>query len=159
MCQRRGDGSVEGMLGRNLPVAAGEHEQQRQRADPAREQRDNVERRLVRPVHVLEREHRGARRQRQLVEQEPVDLVRRCSGRECIFEGRRQRADEIVDRAERPRDREVVAAPDERPRARLEPGDELRQERRLADSRLSGHDHDTPLSARRRRPSLRQLGE
>ena len=49
------------------------------------------------------------RRQRELGQQQAVDLVRRRAGGQRLLQRRRQRAGLVVDRAERARDRKVVA--------------------------------------------------
>ena len=151
-----GDRCVHGMPGRRLAVPEGEHEQHGQRADPPCEHGDHVERRLVGPVHVLEHEHRRLRRQRELGEQQAVDLVRRRAGGQRLLERRRQRAGEVVDRSERPRDREVVAGADQHPRVVVEIGEEARHERRLADPGLAGDDDDPAVAPRRRVARLRE---
>ena len=113
--RRRGEDGVHRMTRRRLTVPAREQEQHGERADAAREQGDHVERRLVGPVHVLEHEHGRPRRERELVEQQAMDLVRRSLCGERLLERRRHAAGEVVDRPERPRDREVVAGADEHP--------------------------------------------
>ncbi len=88
-----------------------------ERGDPPPEHRDRVERRIVGPVHVLEHEHRGVRQPLELGDEQRVHLMRRPAGGERLLEGGR---DEIPERAERARDREVVARPEHDPRSRLE---------------------------------------
>jgi hypothetical protein len=144
------------VAGRHLAVAARQQEQDRQRADPAPEHRDHVEGRVVGPVHVLEHEHGRRRRQPQLRQQQAVDLVRGGAARERAPELRPDRVGEVVQRPERPRDREVVAGPDEDARARADVADEARDERRLADPRLARDDDDPPFAAARRVPRRRE---
>ena len=153
----RADGRVQRMARRRLAASEGQHEQRRQRADPPPEHGDRVERRVVRPVHVLEHEHRRPRRELELRDQQRLDVVRRGAGRERLLERRRDAPDEVADRAQRPRDREVVAGAEQhpsprRPRSRSEPGDE----RGLADPRLAGDEDDPTIAPRRR---LARLGE
>ena len=105
----RADGGVQRVARRHLTAAEGQHEQGGQRPDPATEHGDRVERRVVRPVHVLEHDDRRPRRQLELLEQQRLDVVRRGPARERIGERRRDATAEVADRAERPRHREVVA--------------------------------------------------
>ncbi len=144
------------MAGWGFPVAAREQEQDGQRPDSPGEQGDDVERRLVRPVHVLEHEHGRLRRQRELGQQQAVDLVRRRAGGQRLLQRRRQRAGQVVDRAERPRDREVVAGAEQHARVVIEIGDEAGDERGLADPGLAGHDDDATVAPRCRDPRLRE---
>ena len=110
-------------------------------------------------MHVLEEEHGGPGRERELVEQEAVDLVRRRVGGERPLQLLGHAAGEVVDRAERPRDREVVAGADEHPRALLEARDETRHEGGLADPGLADHDDDAAVAPRRRLTRLREPGQ
>ena len=70
------DGRMQRMARRCLAGAEGEDEQRRQRADPPSEHRDRVERRIVRPVHVLEHEHGRPGRPLELGDQQRLDVVR-----------------------------------------------------------------------------------
>ena len=131
------DRGVEGMPGGNLAVAEGDDEERRQRADAAAEHGERIERRLVRPVHVLQHENGGVGRKLELLDEQRLDVVRRRPCRERARELRRDASGEVAERAERPRDRKVVARADEHARPRVEPLEEPRDERRLADSRLA----------------------
>ena len=72
------------------------------------------------------------------------------------LERRRDAPDEVADRAERPRDREVVAGAEQHPRAGVEILEEPGDERGLADPGLAGDEHDAALAARGR---VARLGE
>jgi hypothetical protein len=110
-------------------------------------------------VHVLEHEHGRQRRRLELGEQQRLDLVRRRAPRERLGEQRRDAADEVPDRAERPRDREVVARAEQDAGGRAQPVEDPGDERRLPDSRLTGHEHDAAGAARRARVRLRERRE
>ena len=96
------------------------------------------------------------RRQRELGQQQAVDLVRRRAGGQRLLQRRRQRAGQVVDRAERPRDREVVAGAEQYARVGIEIGDEAGDEGGLADPGLAGHDDDATVTPRCRDPRLRE---
>ena len=104
------DGACERMPRRRLARADGQHEQCLQRADPAREDRDRVERRVVGPVDVLERRARSAasaaRAPRSAAAGSPAaaapPTIACSSGAETLPTRSRERT-------ERTRDREVVA--------------------------------------------------
>ncbi len=144
--RHRTDRSVERVAGRDLAVAEGHDEEGGEGADASPDHHEGVERRLVCPVHVLEHEHGRAGRKLELLHEQGLDLVRRGAGGERARELGRDAASEVPERAERPRDREVVAAADEYPGARLETVEEPPDERRLPDARLAGDEHDAPLT-------------
>jgi hypothetical protein len=150
------DRCAKRMSRRDLASPKGQHEERRQRADPPSEHGDRVERCTVRPVHVLDHEHRRPGRMLQLRDQQRLDLVRRRAGGERLVERRRDAPDEVPNRAERPRNRQVVARAEQHPRTRVqipyEPGDE----RGLPDPRLPGDQDETTVAARGR---LARLGE
>ena len=147
------------MSRRCLAVPAREQEQHRQRGDAPGEQGDHVERRFVRPVHVLEEEHGRPGRERELLEQEAMDLVRRGVRGERLLQLLGHASGEVVNRPKRPWDREVVTRADEHPRALLEARDETRHEGGLADPRLTEHDDDAALATRRRVARLGERGQ
>ena len=103
-----------------------------------------------------EHEHRRLRRQLQLREQEALDLVRRGSGGERLLERCRDGPDEVSNRAQRPRNQEVVARAEQHPFPGFEILREPGHERGLADPRLA-RDEDHPTVAPRRR--VARLGE
>ena len=87
--RRARDGAERGvqrMARRRLAAAEREHQQRGQRGDPPPEHGDDVERRVVGPVQVLEHQHR---RLAQLGDQQRLDLVRRRAGRQGARERRR----------------------------------------------------------------------
>jgi hypothetical protein len=111
------------------------------------------------PVQVLDDEHRRPWPQLELRKQQHLDLVRRRPGRERLLERRRDAADQIPDRAERPRDREVVAGAVEDASGGLDAPQERGDERGLADPGLARHEDDAPVPARRRVACVRQRGQ
>jgi len=146
---QRTDGGAEWMRRRDLARAEGEHDERRERDDAAPEDRDCIERRVVGPVHVLEDEHCGPRRELELFDQEALQIVRGGAVGEGTLERCRDGADQVAQRPEGSRDRQVVAAAEQHPGTRLETADERRYERRLADPRLAGDERYTSISARR----------
>ena len=156
---RRADGGVHRMIPRRLTVPAGEQEQDGKRADPPRQHGDHVECRFVRPVHVLDHEYGRLRRQRQLRQQQPVDLVRSDVGGERLLERRRDASRKVVDRSQRSRNRQVVARTEEHSGPGLEIAHEALDEGCLADSRLSGDHDDTTVAPRCRIARLGKRGQ
>ena len=124
-----------------LVVAVGGDDQHRNRLDSAREEPEDVERRLVRPVDVLEHEDRravrGARERRH-------HLVRHHVASD---DGLELAAGGFADREQRPewpRDEERIAAAPEDPCRAAVLVAEPPQQRRLADACFAAHEHDTP---------------
>ena len=150
------DGRMQRMARRRLAGAEGEDEQRRQRADPPPEHRDRVERRIVRPVHVLEHEHGRRGRQLELRDQQRLDVVRGRADGERLDEGRRNVPNEVAERAQRARNREVVAGTEQHSRVVVQILEEPGDERCLADPGLAG-DEDDPTGATGCRSS--RLGE
>ena len=144
------------MAGRHLTRAIGEDEQRRQRADAPSQDGDRVERRVVRPLDILENEDGRVRRPLQLGDQQRLDLVRGGAGGKSRRELSRDRAREVSKRAERPRDRQVVAGADERSRPAVEIVYEPRRESCLADAGLAG---DEDHAARAPRGGLASIGQ
>ena len=151
--------STERVGRRHLAAAKGQHEQRRNRRDPATEDRDRVECRLVGPVDVLEHEHRRPRRPFQLGDQQALDLVRRGARVERGLELDRDGTDEVTDRPQRTRDRQVVAGAEEHSRAGVEIPCEARDELRLPDPGLAADEGDAPLPPGCGRPRLGKRGQ
>jgi hypothetical protein len=141
---------MDPMVRGQLAVAVGQDQQRRQRGDAADQHGDQVVRRIVGPVHVLDDEHRGPRRSPQLLDHQVVDLVCCDPRRERLLERRGRSACQVPDGTERPRDHEVVAAADEDSGRRVQTIDEAPDERGLADPRLArDEDHPTVASSGR----------
>ena len=147
---------MQRMARRRLAAAEGEDEQRRQRADPPPEHGDRVERRIVRPVHVLEYEHGRRGRQLELRDQQRLDVVRGRADGECLDEGRRNVPNEVAERAQRARNREVVAGTEQHSRVVVQILEKPGDERCLADPGLAG-DKDDPTGTTGCRSS--RLGE
>ena len=141
-------------------VAIAENHEQRHGLDPARDETDDVQRRLVRPVHVLDNKNGGSARQpRQQCRGQTV-------GRHVLLQELRElttggRSD-VVERTERPGgEQRVAGAPEHADRLRLL-SQEATDERRLADACFAAYEDDAttvlPDHGHRRKP-LRQLGE
>ena len=106
--------ALERVAGIDLVVAVREHQQSAGRLDPARGVREDVERRVVRPVQVLDHEH-GRRLGRQLLQQRGEDVLDRLvvgerGGQRAVAPKRR-----VAKRAERPRRHQVVAGGEQDP--------------------------------------------
>ena len=142
------DRRVERVARGSLARAVGRHEQRGQGADAPAEHGERVERRVVGPVHVLEHQDGGSRRPLELLDQEVLDLVRRRAGGERLPEAGRDAAREVAERAQRTRDRQVVAGAEQDAGAVLEIVQKPPHQRRLADPRLAA-DPDGPPSAGR----------
>ena len=139
------------MARRRLAAAEGDDEQRREGTDAAPDERDRVQRRLVGPVDVLEHEDRRAGRPLELLDEQRLDLVRRGARRESLCERRR---DPAAKSRKGPSGRGIVRSshvPSSTRDSRLEPLEETRDERRLADSRLAGDEDDPSVAALRRR--------
>ena len=132
-----------------LVVAVARDQQRRHARDPPRQQAQHVERRLVGPVRVLEHddrrvapgelaEHRGGHR-----------VGRRARGHEVLELAAGDRAD-VHQRAERRGREECVAVAPQDARVLGVPLAEVAQQRRLADARLAGHEHQPAARLQRR---------
>ena len=132
-------------------VAVRQHEQQRQRSDPAGEEPHEVERRLVRPVQVLDDEH--ARAGAQGVEHRGEDLVLGGGAAQQGGDVGAELVRDVAERAERAGRAQRVAHAPQRLRLRPRPLDEGAQEDGLADARLAGDEDDATRG--RRRPGER----
>jgi hypothetical protein len=147
------------MARRRLSGPERQDEQRGQTSDAAPEHRDRIERRIVGPVDVLEDEHGRSRRQPELGDQQRLDVVRRRTGGQRALERRRDVADQVSNRAERARDREVVAPPEQHLRPAVQVLHEPRHQGRLADPRLSGYENGATGAAGRGLMRLRELGQ
>ena len=138
-----------------LVVSEGRDDQHRQRLDPARDDPEHVERRLVGPVHVFDHDH-GRRRPAQLDHQRLGELVRlRAAGGDAL-ELASDRARHIEERPEWARGEQRVAASPEDTRTSLVVAAGS-YECGLADPGLSS-DEDEP-SAAARDDGIERIGE
>ncbi len=126
----------ERMLRVDLAVAVADDHERGNRLDTASEQPEDVERRLVRPVRVLEDED-GARLRRELVRQRRRQLVRH----RARLDGRPKLAADVVGdrqhRTERARREQRVAASPEHAHLGFVALPEPPHDRRLPDARLA----------------------
>ena len=111
--------------------------------EPAREQRQQVERGVVGPVDVLD-DDRGRAAGAERLQQRVEDRLARAA-LERAGERPGGRAGDVVDRAERARDAERVARAVER--AHLAGAEHGADQRGLADPGLAQHEHDPSLGA------------
>jgi hypothetical protein len=136
----------QGMRAVELVVAIADDHQRRHRLHPAGEQPQDVERRLVRPVHVLEHEH-GRDPRAQLARQRHHHRVRHrttLNDRLQLAPGGLGNLDQRPERARR--EERVASAPEDprRPAALLA---EPPQEDRLADPGLAADQQHLPTRA------------
>jgi len=135
-------------LGFVVPVRR-DHEP-RDAVDAPAEDAQHVERRLVRPVDVLDHDDRGAV---ELREQRPRHRPRVRPGREQLRQRPARAVGDVSERAERARRGEVLARPGKDPRVRSPA--ELADERGLADPGLAADEHEPAALP----PSLREEAE
>jgi hypothetical protein len=135
----------EPVIGCEGIVAEGHEQQDRQLGDPATEEAEQVQRRLVRPLHVFDHQHpevgdRGRRLQHRV-----EDLVARRRRPYGVQQRAAELSRHVVHRTQRSR-REQAVAQAPRPRGVDQPALQLFDQRGLAHSRLTG-DQDEPARA------------
>jgi len=137
-CRRRepADHDSQRVRGRELVVPVGKEDERGRRLRSASEQAEQVERRLVRPVHVLQEEHRRPRAQ--LVEQRGEHVVRPRAARDEPGERLADLGRDVGDRPERAGREERVARTLQHAHVRRALGAKAPDERRLSDTRLAG---------------------
>ncbi len=141
------DQSLEAVEALELLVAIGEDDQRGDLLDPPGEEPEDIQRRLVRPLGVLEDEDGS---------DSPVELLDQCGGdvmglgalldQPCQIPA----ADpgHVQQRPQRPRDEERIAASPEDPDAGAELVAETAKKGGLAGARLPRHEHQPPAAAR-----------
>jgi hypothetical protein len=133
----------------------------RERGDPPDQVLQDVQRGVVGPLQVLHRQQRRLPGPLQLRAQRGQDVVAVRAGAQRRRQLGADAADEIAERAEDPRGRQVVAVPDEHPGIPRHLGARRFHQPRLADPGLTGHQHDPAVAGRRiahRRAQRGQLG-
>jgi hypothetical protein len=136
----------ERMRAVELVVAVGGHDQGRHRLHPAGEQQQDVQGRLVGPVHVLEHEDRRGPRA-QLPGERRRHLVRHGAARDDRPELAAGPLGDRQQRAERARGEQRVAAAPENPRRSAVLFAEAPHQRGLADPRLAADQQHVPTGA------------
>jgi hypothetical protein len=130
-------------------VAIGRQHERGDRLDAASEQAQDVERRLIGPVEVLE--HDDVRRPAaQLARQRGDELARRGALRDQRSELAADVVGDVDERAERARGEQRVARSPQHPTSASAVA-ERPHERRLADSRLAGDEDEPPAALRTHR--------
>ena len=134
---RQAQQPAQGVVPRHLAVAVGEQEDDGELRDAPHEVMEQVERRVVGPVHVLHRQHRGPSRPVELGPEltQQALVVGPCD--QCRPQPRPDRAAQVAERAERPWRRQVVTVADQQPTLRRQLGPGGRDESRLADPGLT----------------------
>ncbi len=135
------------MVALGLVVPVRRDDEPRDAVDAPAEDAQHVERRLVRPVDVLDHDDRGAVGLR---EERPRHRPGVRPGREQLLERPARAVGDVGERAERARRGEVLARPGEDPRLRSPA--ELADERGLADPGLAADEHEPAALA----PGLRE---
>ncbi len=135
------DHDAKGMRGLELVVSIGCYDQNRRSVDPPREQPDDVQCRLVRPVQVLEGEDRRSSGTH-VAEQRRNDLVRHRLACDDGGEFASRIVGDRNERSERSRREEWVATTHQQPGPPRVPVAELPQEARLPDAGLSSDQDD-----------------
>ncbi len=138
--------AVERMRPPELVVAEARCHDRRRALDPAREQPEQVERRLVGAVDVLEHEERR-RLGCELAQERVGELVRPGVSAQRVGQLAADAARDLDERAQRPRRLERdAAAPEDA--GGMRPDGHAAQERRLADAGLASHEHEPAGPAR-----------
>ena len=136
----------EGVSPVELVITVGRNQKHGQRIDAAGDDPEDVEGRLVGPVHVLE--HDDARPTLvQLGHERSGELVRPRGGRRHACQLAAYRTCDVEERAERARSEERVTGALEDAAGLVVA--EAAHERRLAGARLSAHEHQPATTARR----------
>jgi hypothetical protein len=127
-----------------LVVAVAGHDQGRHRLHPAGQQPQDVQRRLVGPVHVLEDEHgRGPRPQ--FVRERRHHLIRHRTTRDDRLELAAGPLGDLQQRPQRAWCEERIAGPPKDPRKLAGRFAEPPQKRRLADPCLAADQQQLPM--------------
>ncbi len=135
-----------------LVVAIRQDHERWEVVDPASEHAHDIERRLVRPVHVLEHEHRRARLKH--VPDRGQNLVRTGAALDELCECASGPGGDVCERTERAGREERITRSFEDLVGRPDRLAERPDERRLADAGLPGDDHEPAGTG----PRLRQRG-
>jgi hypothetical protein len=133
------------MMRAETVVPISEHQHRGQVVDSATHVAQHVKRRSVRPVSVLDDEHRGARRRGQLVRHRGEDEVRVRPGQRL---GQRTvgRSRGIAERSERTWRRQVLAGAGQNLHVSAVGSQECPDQAGLADTGLPEHEHRGPMS-------------
>ena len=134
------DHPPERVIGAQLLLPIGDHQQCRQLRHPAGQRPQHVQGRLVGPVRVLDHDDRGPLGEGHLGQQrleQRVPLAGADAERDAG-----QLPDHVPERAERPGGDQVLAGAAEQPGLAGRPVRELGQQAGLADPGLAGHEHD-----------------
>jgi len=129
-----------------LVVAVGGHDQDRHRLHPAGEQPQDVQGRLVRPVHVLEDEHGRGRRPQLAGQRRHHRMRHRAPGHDRLQLAAGPLGD-LQQRAEGARREQRIAGAPQDPRRLAALVAEPPHERGLADPCLAAHQQQLPASA------------
>ena len=142
--ERRQD-AAKRMIRSHLVAAVGDEQQRRQPTDPAAEEGQPVQRRLVSPVRVLDHHHLpgSAWPTDQRVEERREDLLLGRGRSQLGGQPATQLVADVVQWSEGPRrDQAVTGSPEHAHPRSAAPG-ELADQRRLADPRLAGDQRNT----------------
>jgi hypothetical protein len=146
------------MAGADLVLPVGHQDHGPALVQPAAQEPDQIQRRLVRPVCVLQHHHGRDLTGPELFEQEPAYAHRVEGVRDLATQRVRQVVGHVPQRAERDRRRQRLACAAEHPRAD-QPARELLDEDRLAGAGITAHEHEPPGTGGRFVPPRGQRGE
>ena len=136
------DDRPERVVDAELVVAVRDDQQRPGPLHPPAQEHQQVQGRLVGPVGVLHDHDLGPGSVVELVEERGEELLTGAPSRQQVGQAPAGLPPEVVQRPERPRREQRIAGPDQEPRVPRVPLGEPPDKRRLADPRLTGHQHD-----------------
>jgi len=139
-----------------LVIAVAGHEQRACAVDASPEERDQVEGRLIRPVHVFEHQQRPLTRE--LIKSGGKQCAGSCARIDCREQRALRLQGDVVERRPRTGREQRVACSPEDTHLVLPPG-EFPQQRRLANSGFSGQKRYTAGALDSRTEPFLQIGE
>lgn len=143
------DDRPQWMVDGKFVVAVRDNQQRLRLRDPPSEEHEQVQGRLVGPVRVLDYDDRRPVAALQLIEQRREQLLTRTAGGKQPREGTAGAPADVMQRPERPRSEQRIARTEQEPGPRGVMLAEPPHESRLADARLTRHEHDPPRPRRR----------
>ena len=131
-----------------LVVAVGQDDQRRCGANPPAEIFEQIERRRVGPMHVLEHEHGWLLANLQLVQESAEDREPVGGGSHQLQQRAFDSKRDVIERTQRLRREQRIAPTEQRARLGAMRGEEVFDQGGLADPSLAGHQRDAPLAGR-----------
>ena len=137
--------AMKRVLAVQLVVAVGEDEDGRQVGDPPDEVAQRVERSVVSPVNILDDQHGRMFGPGQFRTQGGEHAVAFAAVRYSAAELGSDAADQVAERAEGPRSRQIIAVADEHPALGRQAGAQRLDQAGLADPSLAHDQHNGPV--------------